>query len=320
MPQWRMVFGPCGGVRADLGCELGDRPCPFATAPPVRWTGAPMRPGTADGAARAHRPDHPARTTPVGARGRGDPRAGVRQGAGRGAPEPAGLPADAVRGPGARAGGRPVDDAGVPGPQPDRAGAGAGRAGRARRRRGAVRDRGRAGRACGRTSTQVFDLDGTRLAALAAALGVPVAVPETPAAPPVGLRPARVAEKQRAGASWRAQPRGQPGAGGRLRGRGPGGRSDDAVGRGRRGLHRRALGPGAAALPGTGPRRGEGRRGAGRARPGRRRNRGGGRRGLGRCWPSTGVAGVNLSGLASGGCNGRGRVKAEIAARIRGRR
>ena len=31
----RMVHGPCGGVRADLSCELGDRPCPFATAPPV---------------------------------------------------------------------------------------------------------------------------------------------------------------------------------------------------------------------------------------------------------------------------------------------
>ena len=24
-------------MRADLGCELGDRPCPFAAAPPVSW-------------------------------------------------------------------------------------------------------------------------------------------------------------------------------------------------------------------------------------------------------------------------------------------
>jgi 5,10-methylenetetrahydrofolate reductase len=48
--------------------------------------------------------------------------------------------------------------------------------------------------------TQVFDLDGTRLAALAAAAGLPVAVPESPAAPPVDRRPARVADKQRAGA------------------------------------------------------------------------------------------------------------------------
>jgi 5,10-methylenetetrahydrofolate reductase len=48
--------------------------------------------------------------------------------------------------------------------------------------------------------TQVFDLDGTRLAALAASIGVPVAVAETPTAPPVGLRPARLVQKQRAGA------------------------------------------------------------------------------------------------------------------------
>ncbi|MGY1812742.1 methylenetetrahydrofolate reductase [Blastococcus sp. SYSU D00820] len=49
-------------------------------------------------------------------------------------------------------------------------------------------------------ATQVFDLDGPRLAALATAMGLPVAVPESPAAPPVHLRPARVAQKQRAGA------------------------------------------------------------------------------------------------------------------------
>ena len=49
--------------------------------------------------------------------------------------------------------------------------------------------------------TQVFDLDGPRLAALAAWTGVPAAVPETPAAPPRHLRPFRLAQKQRAGAS-----------------------------------------------------------------------------------------------------------------------
>jgi methylenetetrahydrofolate reductase (NADPH) len=48
--------------------------------------------------------------------------------------------------------------------------------------------------------TQVFDLDGTRLAALAAEIGLPVAVAETPTAPPVGLRPARLVAKQQAGA------------------------------------------------------------------------------------------------------------------------
>jgi 5,10-methylenetetrahydrofolate reductase len=49
-------------------------------------------------------------------------------------------------------------------------------------------------------ASQVFDLDGVRLAALAAGRGLQVAVPESPEAPPVDLRPARVAEKQRAGA------------------------------------------------------------------------------------------------------------------------
>jgi methylenetetrahydrofolate reductase (NADPH) len=49
--------------------------------------------------------------------------------------------------------------------------------------------------------TQVFDLDGPRLAALAASVGMTAAVPETPAAPPRDLRPARLAQKQRAGAA-----------------------------------------------------------------------------------------------------------------------
>jgi len=49
--------------------------------------------------------------------------------------------------------------------------------------------------------TQVFDLDGTRLAAMAAAAGLPVAVPESPMAPPRVLRPGRLVMKQRAGAS-----------------------------------------------------------------------------------------------------------------------
>jgi 5,10-methylenetetrahydrofolate reductase len=48
--------------------------------------------------------------------------------------------------------------------------------------------------------TQVFDLDGTRLTAMAASAGLCAAVPESPAAPPVTLRPRRLLEKQRAGA------------------------------------------------------------------------------------------------------------------------
>jgi 5,10-methylenetetrahydrofolate reductase len=49
--------------------------------------------------------------------------------------------------------------------------------------------------------TQVFDLDGPRLAALAAGLGVAAAVPETPCAPPADRRAHRLLQKQRAGAS-----------------------------------------------------------------------------------------------------------------------
>ncbi len=46
----------------------------------------------------------------------------------------------------------------------------------------------------------VFDLDSTRLAALARSHGHLVSVAESPAAPPTALRPARLAEKVRAGA------------------------------------------------------------------------------------------------------------------------
>ncbi len=47
----------------------------------------------------------------------------------------------------------------------------------------------------------VFDLDGTRLAGLAAARGLSVAVAEAPAAPPRRLRPERLVRKQQAGAA-----------------------------------------------------------------------------------------------------------------------
>lgn len=49
--------------------------------------------------------------------------------------------------------------------------------------------------------TQVFDLDGTRLTALAASTGLSAAVPETITAPPRHLRGQRLAHKQRAGAA-----------------------------------------------------------------------------------------------------------------------
>lgn len=48
--------------------------------------------------------------------------------------------------------------------------------------------------------TQTFDLDGPRLVELAASLGMVAAVPETPTAPPVARRPLRLVQKQHAGA------------------------------------------------------------------------------------------------------------------------
>jgi 5,10-methylenetetrahydrofolate reductase len=195
-----MVFGPCGGVRADLGCELGDRPCPFATAPPVRWTGEPADPPPVtvplvltDLTVRPYDPDSVREVVRILA----PVSDGLLVGEHHNRPD---LPPTLFATEVLDAGGRPWTTL-------------------------TCRDRNRivleqelvglaglgvegvlcvTGDARGQgvrpDVTQVFDLDGTRLAALAASLGVPAAVPEAPDAPPVGLRPARVADKQRAGA------------------------------------------------------------------------------------------------------------------------
>lgn len=56
------------------------------------------------------------------------------------------------------------------------------------------------GQAVRTDAQQVFDLDGTRLAALARAMGLSPSVAATPLAPPREQRPERLREKQRAGA------------------------------------------------------------------------------------------------------------------------
>jgi 5,10-methylenetetrahydrofolate reductase len=206
----RMVFGPCGGVRDDGRCELAEHACVFLAPPLPRWT-APTSP------APAPRPGgllERARRSPVVL---ADltvapfDRASVRAVVGALAPVSDGLligehqnrldlPPTLMAEEVLAAGGRPWTTL-------------------------ACRDRNRlmleqelAGLAAvgvdgvlcvtgdGRGPgvrpgvTSVFDLDGTRLAALATAAGLSAAVPESPDAPPVPLRPARVAEKQRAGA------------------------------------------------------------------------------------------------------------------------
>jgi methylenetetrahydrofolate reductase (NADPH) len=199
-----MVYGPCGGVRADLGCELGDRVCPFAGGALVEWAGAVAEPRAVpwgggpvvltDLTVRPYDPVSVRRVVgtlaPVSD--------GLLVGEHHNRPDfPPTLLAAEVLG----AGGRPWITL-------------------------TCRDRNRVvleqelaglavlevegvlcvtGDARGPTVrpevTQVFDLDSTRLAALGVAAGLRIAVAEAPDAEPVGLRPARVREKQRAGAS-----------------------------------------------------------------------------------------------------------------------
>jgi 5,10-methylenetetrahydrofolate reductase len=206
----RMVFGPCGGVRDDERCELAEHRCVFVGEPLVPWPGPPREPPApaADGLlARAA-------TGPVvlsdlsfapfdagSLRRAVDVLAPVSDGlligehANRPDFPPVMIAAEVLG-----AGGRPWTTLAC------------------RDRNRVVLEQELAGLAAlgvdgvlcvtgdGRGpgirpgASQVFDLDGPRLAALAAGLGLTVAVPESPEAPPVGLRPARVAQKQRAGA------------------------------------------------------------------------------------------------------------------------
>jgi 5,10-methylenetetrahydrofolate reductase len=206
-----MHYGPCGGVRADLSCELGDRPCPFAAGPLPDWAGGdppPEPPPAADGLlARAAvrpvvltdltvEPYRPASVRRVVGLLAGSADA-LLVGEHQNRPD---LPPTLFAAEVLSAGGRPWTTLSC------------------RDRNRVVLEQELMGlaalgvegvlcvtgdvRAPGvRTDvTQVFDLDGTRLAALAAATGLVATVPEAPEAPPVGLRAARVAQKQRAGA------------------------------------------------------------------------------------------------------------------------
>jgi hypothetical protein len=195
-----MVHGPCGGVRADLSCELGDRPCPFATAAPVLWTAEPVDPAPVA---------VPLVLTDLTVRPY-DP-ASVREVVGILAPVSDGLligehhnrpdlPPTLFATEVLAAGGRPwttltCRDRNRVVLEQELVGL------RALGVDGVLCVTGDArGQGVRPDVTQVFDLDGTRLAALAASLGMPVAVPEAPDAPPTGLRPLRVAQKQCAGA------------------------------------------------------------------------------------------------------------------------
>jgi methylenetetrahydrofolate reductase (NADPH) len=193
-----MVMGPCGGVRADGDCELAPRPCAFPF--PERWTdpvpAVPLRSVpliltdfTSEPYSAAVHRSVAAVLAPVSD--------AVLVGDHQRHPDfPPALLASLLQ----DAGARPWISL-------------------------ACRDRNRValqqelaalrylgvdavlcvtgdGRPLARTgAAQVFDLDGPRLTALAAAAGIPAVVPETPAAPPRHLRPFRLAQKQRAGAA-----------------------------------------------------------------------------------------------------------------------
>lgn len=204
-----MVFGPCGGVRADLSCEMAAHRCPFTEQPALpQWTGPALenRPTSAlleavrsgpvvvtDLTLPAYDADAVARITGV-LTGSCD---ALLVGEHQNRPDfPPTLMAALIR----QAGGvgwltltcrdrnRLVLEQELIG----------------------LKIAGADGVLCvtgdGRAEgvrpgvTQVFDLDGTRLAGLAATVGVPVAVAEAPGAPPRSLRPARLLQKQRAGA------------------------------------------------------------------------------------------------------------------------
>ncbi len=204
-----MTYGPCGGVGEDLECEMAPVPCPFATAPgPVPWAGPAALPRPepdlfvrargrplvlTDLSVPAYDPATLHRTVSALA-GACD---AVLIGEHHDEPDfPPTMLASMVRG----AGGHPWVTLSC------------------RDRNRVVLEQEIAGLAAVGTDgvfcvtgdgrapgvrpdvTQAFDLDGTRLAALAAAAGLPVAVPEAPDAPPRAGRAGRLAQKQRAGA------------------------------------------------------------------------------------------------------------------------
>jgi methylenetetrahydrofolate reductase (NADPH) len=209
-----MVYGPCGGVRDDLSCEMDSRACPFAARTlPVAWREHPTRPPAPP----------PPRSSLLAAIGAGRPVVVT---------DLTLPPYDATMI--ARLTGilRDSCDALLVGEHQDQPDFPPTLMAQLLRTSGGnawltltCRDRNRVvleqelaglelagadgvlcvtgdGRAPGVRPgvTQVFDLDGTRLAALAASHGLAVAVPESPAAAPAGIRPGRLLQKQRAGA------------------------------------------------------------------------------------------------------------------------
>ncbi|WP_352396541.1 methylenetetrahydrofolate reductase [Kineosporia sp. NBRC 101677] len=199
-----MEFGPCGGVRPDLSCEMRAQPCPFAVAGEVvEWTGPQADTRLQLGSSKTLvltdftvRPYDLASVEAVAAALRGSCD-GVLVGEHHNRPD---FPPSLMT--------RLITEAGLA----------AWVTLTCRDRNRVVLEQELAGLVAAGASgvlcvtgdgrahdvrpevTQVFDIDSTRLAALAASTGLTVAVAESPDAPPVALRPGRLREKQRAGA------------------------------------------------------------------------------------------------------------------------
>lgn len=204
-----MVYGPCGGVRPDSGCEIdAARPCPFVTAPLRRWPGAAVAgpPGTLAGPGPGRpwvitdlhvTPRHLGALGDVAGRLRGSCDAVLvgDHGGARNDFAPSFMAATLIR-----LGITPWVTLSCR--DRNRVALGAELA--------ALAELGVAGVHCvtgdwegvagSGGETKVFDLDCLRLVEAARNAGLTVSVAATPAAPPPRMRPARLAEKVRAGA------------------------------------------------------------------------------------------------------------------------
>ncbi len=203
-----MTYGPCGGVRDDLVCEVGTVTCPFIDGAPVAWAGpAPASHRIPAAWERSGRhqivlsdltvPAYDAASLARCTSALAESCDALLVGQYHDQPDfPPTLLAALIR----EAGGHPwvtlscrdrnrvvleQDLAGLAAVGVDAVFCVTGDA----RAPGVRQD-----------TTQVFDLDGPRLAGMASAAGLAVAVPESPDAPPRPARPLRLAEKWRAGA------------------------------------------------------------------------------------------------------------------------